>query len=323
MAKKRRTRNTIAANPVMPEDSETDFDLGLSLFRGDPEFRNSYLLLPREEPEGDGDADSESFTFSAAAAARSSRDNPISLRPPRRYPSSVLSRLGLIDVEKVQPSGLPQSRNLPRFGNGIFTRQPALGMASAYFRSLKAEREARRELRGEFEFVPNFPMSMPSRVRLDHVSATKGMAALEDREWPVESGVREAHRSGVRGAGVLVGVLDTGVDADHEEFGHLTIPFRYIPMFPRDVPPRDIRGFDTQGHGTHVCGILAGRTVGVAPEVSLSVASVIESETTRTSLIRVSYGLEWMLQQFSRLHVDQLPAVVSLSLGCNRSRGGT
>jgi subtilisin family serine protease len=110
--------------------------------------------------------------------------------------------------------------------------------------------------------------------------------------------------------------VDTGVDADHDEFTHQSaIPFRYVPLLPKDVPPRDIRGFDTQGHGTHVCGILAGKTVGVAPEASLSVSAVIESETTRTSLIRVTYGLEWIMQQFSRLHVDQLPAVLSMSLG--------
>ena len=55
--------------------------------------------------------------------------------------------------------------------------------------------------------------------------------------------------------------------------------------------------------------------MGVAPEVNLAVAAVIESETTHTSLIRVTYGLEWVMQQFSRLHVDQSPAVLSMSLG--------
>src|SRR5262249_48199031 len=151
-----------------------------------------------------------------------------------------------------------------------------------------------------------FPVSIPSRVRMDQVPATRGMTALQMREWPADS-IAKAHGAGVRGAGVLVGVVDTGIDADHDEFDHFPggVPFRYVPLFPRDGPPGDTRGFDTRGQGTHVCGILAGKTVGVAPEVSLSVAAVIESETTHTSLIRITYGLEWVMQQFSRVHLNQ------------------
>jgi serine protease AprX len=294
------------------DDLDEDFDVASAHIRNDPEFRNSYLLLPRGELE----ADQADHTFSAAAAIRSTREQPLLLRQPKLLPSEVFSRLGLVDVEKMRGVGIAQSRNLPKYGTGIFTRQPALGMAACYFRAEKEEKEAFRALGDEFEFVPNFPVALPSRVRLDRVAATRGMTALERHEWPAESGVADAHRQGIRGAGVLVGVLDTGIDSDHDEFMHMAaIPFRYVPLFPRDVPPRDIRGFDTQGHGTHVCGILAGKTVGVAPEVSLSVASVIESETTRTSLVRVTYGLEWIMQQFSRLHLDQNPAVLSMSLG--------
>lgn len=290
---------------------DEEIEGSLAGLKRDPEFSNSYLLLPREELESRDD----DYTYSAAAVARSSRDQPLLLRQPRRTPAEILTKLGLIDVEKLQRGGIPQSRDLSGLGRGIFTRQPGLGMAAAYFRGEKEEKEARKALRQEFDFVPNFPVALPTRVRMDQVPATQGRTPLERREWPEESGVDDAHRTGIRGAGVLVGVVDTGIDADHDEFTHLTVPFRYVPNFPKDVPPRDIRGFDTQGHGTHVCGILAGRTVGVAPESSLSVASVIESETTRSSLIRVTYGLEWIMQQFSRLHVAPSPAVLSMSLG--------
>ncbi|MFE1601878.1 S8 family serine peptidase [Methylobacterium sp. ID0610] len=56
---------------------------------------------------------------------------------------------------------------------------------------------------------------------------------------------------------------------------------------------------EPDGHGPHVCGIIAGSTVGVAPEAELMVASVIESETARTSFMRVVYGLNWLLQEFT------------------------
>jgi subtilisin family serine protease len=64
-----------------------------------------------------------------------------------------------------------------------------------------------------------------------------------------------------------------------------------------------------------VTGIAAGVHHGVAPEVDLYVASVIESETIRTSLGRVAAGMEWLLHQFSRPENATRPAVVNLSLG--------
>ena len=51
------------------------------------------------------------------------------------------------------------------------------------------------------------------------------------------------------------------------------------------------------------------------PDVTLYVASVIESPMTSTSLVRVAAGLEWLFSQFSRSENQPLPAVVSLSLG--------
>ncbi len=45
------------------------------------------------------------------------------------------------------------------------------------------------------------------------------------------------------------------------------------------------------------------------------VASVIESETARTSLIRVVYGLNWLLQEFISSENARKPALVNLSLG--------
>jgi subtilisin family serine protease len=49
--------------------------------------------------------------------------------------------------------------------------------------------------------------------------------------------------------------------------------------------------------------------------VDLYVASVIESETIRTSLGRVAAGMEWLLHQFSRPENSMRPAVVNMSLG--------
>ena len=172
-------------------------------------------------------------------------------------------------------------------------------------------------LSDQYDFVSDFPMWLPPRVALANTPETRGLSVPLKREWPEGSGISEAWQKGIRGANVLVGVLDTGVDADHLEFSDKVITYRYVSFFPSspDWPPRDVRGFDMDGHGSHVCGIIAGRNVGVAPEVSLYVASVIESETTRTSLTRVVSGLNWLFQQFSLPENEHKPAILNMSLG--------
>jgi hypothetical protein len=133
--------------------------------------------------------------------------------------------------------------------------------------------------------------------------------------WPPESGILEAHNRGVTGAGVLVGVLDTGCDADHVQFRQKRIDFCYVPHHSESGDLREVRGFDVDGHGTHVCGIISGNHVGVAPDANLMVTAVIESETRKTSLSRIAIGLDWMLAQISSDANLSKPAIISMSLG--------
>ncbi|MFN8439267.1 MAG: S8/S53 family peptidase [Caldilineaceae bacterium] len=133
--------------------------------------------------------------------------------------------------------------------------------------------------------------------------------------WPEESGIQKAHKAGLTGKGVLVGILDTGIDADHLEFRQRQIDYRYVPLDPAIDRLRIVRGFDVDGHGTHVCGILAGKTIGIAPDVDLMVASVIESETLKTTLDRVLTALDWMLQVIDKPKYKDKPAIINMSLG--------
>lgn len=202
---------------------------------------------------------------------------------------------------------------------GSYRYMPLIGATMAHFVSDKAEKQARGELARDFEFIPDVvPLSFPGPVSAGQTGPrNRGMSSLEQREWPAECGVPLAHAQGIRGAGVMLGILDTGIDADHPEHASKIVQFRYVSLFPNSPhnPARDVRGFDPDGHGTHVCGIAAGTHHGVAPEVDLYVASVIESETIRTSLGRVAAGMEWLLHQFSRPENANRPAVVNMSLG--------
>jgi subtilisin family serine protease len=130
--------------------------------------------------------------------------------------------------------------------------------------------------------------------------------------WPDETGIKVARAQGFTGTGIRVGVLDTGIDADHEQFATSAIQFMYVPHPQCDSHlVVDVRGFDTQGHGSHVSGIIAGASCGIAPDVELSVAAVCESETQRSGLIRFGRGLKWVIELFR----DGSPSVLNLSLG--------
>ena len=114
----------------------------------------------------------------------------------------------------------------------------------------------------------------------------------------------------------MVGVLDTGCDADHIQLRQKQIDFRYVPHHSESDDLRDVRGFDVNGHGTHVCGIISGKHVGMAPDADLMVASVLQSETrTEQALSRIARGLDWMLAQISSDTNLSKPAIISMSLG--------
>ena len=172
-------------------------------------------------------------------------------------------------------------------------------------------KEAQKSIdKADYEIVPDVQLSLPKPTRAGEVFRRRKQIL-----WPAESGIRQAHKDDIIGKGVLVGVLDTGCDADHIQLRQKRIDFRYVPHHSESDNLREVRGFDVDGHGTHVCGIIAGRHIGVAPGADLMVVSVIESETLKTSLSRIYRGLDWMLSQISSEENINKPVIVNMSLG--------
>lgn len=169
----------------------------------------------------------------------------------------------------------------------------------------------RDELSSDYLVSPDVPLVLP-KYRTRSNCAGPDLKNTGQR-FPGESGIGEAHGSGIRGKGTVVCVMDTGCDAGHTEFEGRTIDFAYIPLASDEA--RTVYGFDTDGHGTHVTGIAGGNRVGVAPESDLLVASVIESENITTSLRRIAVAIEWMQQKLLSPKKLRLPAVLNLSLG--------
>lgn len=118
---------------------------------------------------------------------------------------------------------------------------------------------------------------------------------------------------GVKGAGIKVAVVDTGIDSTHPDFaGRIMATKSFVSDSAQD----------DNGHGTHVASIVAGsgaksngKYVGVAPEASLYVAKVLRADGSG-SMSGVMAGIEWAV-------LEQNVQIINLSLGGVGSCDGT
>lgn len=177
------------------------------------------------------------------------------------------------------------------------------------------EKVVEEKLGDDYEILPDITLSLPSELEVEEIGAQP--QRRKNTSWPEESGVNIAHKDGITGYGVIVGVLDTGCDADHDEFKDRPDGIEFIYVNPQDsnATIRDQRAFDVSTHGTHVCGIVAGSSIGVAPDADLMVASVVGGSDYRTTLERLLYGLNWMLARFRDDRNLGKPMIINMSLG--------
>lgn len=98
-------------------------------------------------------------------------------------------------------------------------------------------------------------------------------------------------------------MLDTGINTKHVEFEGRA----YMGFSPPETEPTDING-----HGTHVAGIIGGKTFGVAKKTQLiGVKVFLDDEATTSTLME---GLEWAVNDItSKSRQDR--SVINMSLG--------
>ena len=95
------------------------------------------------------------------------------------------------------------------------------------------------------------------------------------------------------GTGVTVYVLDSGVFEKHDEFADISVSWGFSVE-----DKTSNRNKDVWGHGTHVAGIIAGKTCGVAKNASIVAVGVIHSMTEGDDVFSTLKGLHFINEDF-------------------------
>ena len=170
-------------------------------------------------------------------------------------------------------------------------------------------------VRRSFWIVPTVAASIPERA-VEALSKHPRVSIIEPNgffhlldvtmeetsyDWGVgRIGAPAAHELGIRGAGVTVAIVDSGVDYEHPDLMH-----SFVPDGPGGLGYNFVDNtedpMDDQGHGTHVAGTVAadGGMVGVAPDVQLFALRVLGPQGG--SYDDVIAALEWCVT--NKIHV--------------------
>ncbi|PKK85403.1 MAG: hypothetical protein CVT48_05555 [Thermoplasmata archaeon HGW-Thermoplasmata-1] len=142
-----------------------------------------------------------------------------------------------------------------------------------------------------------------------------GCIGASDSAWALEmTQISGLNAMGFTGKDITVGIVDTGIDAEHPEFRKDAV-VAWLDLVNGKVAP-----YDDEGHGTHVAGIIAARGAssglfhgvnikGAAPDVKLVVVKAIAADGSGNTA-DVAAGINFC--------VEHGADVICLSLG-----GGT
>lgn len=116
----------------------------------------------------------------------------------------------------------------------------------------------------------------------------------------------------IDGAGVVVGHLDTGIDASHPDLKGKVEKFN-------DLASNASGAIDGQGHGTHTAGSIAGgaasgKSIGVAPGARLIVGRIFNNSGSTTDAV-ILRGMNWIADPDGNAQTPDAPRLVSCSWG--------
>lgn len=118
-----------------------------------------------------------------------------------------------------------------------------------------------------------------TRAALDRVQKNPpswGLDRIDQADPPLDGGCTW---SGPAGAGVTVYVIGTGIRVSHKDFGGRA-------SYGWDFVDGDRTAADTNGHGTHVAGTIAGTRYGVAKQAKVVAVRVLDKAGAGTTATR-------------------------------------
>ncbi len=119
------------------------------------------------------------------------------------------------------------------------------------------------------------------------------------------------------GTGIDIYVVDTGIRSTHEQLVGRVLPGIDIPTDNGTAKVSPVTT-DCDGHGTHVSGLAAGSTVGVATQARLIAVRVLDCNGDG-EVADVVNALQWVRAH----HRSGVAAVVNLSFGVDLGDDGT
>jgi len=127
----------------------------------------------------------------------------------------------------------------------------------------------------------------------------------ERSNWAYEeTEIEDMNDRGFKGEGITIGIVDTGINADHPDLKKMNI------IAWRDFINDQPEPYDDRGHGTHVAGIIGARgdLVGGAPRADFVIAKVLDANGDGDDG-DVANAIDWC--------ADEGADVICLSLGHN------
>lgn len=124
--------------------------------------------------------------------------------------------------------------------------------------------------------------------------------AEKGKRWNLENILAYDAQKISRGEGTKIAIIDTGVDYFHPELKDKFGSEKGVNFVGTGDP------YDVDGHGTHVAGICAGASTGIATEATLYAVKALD-DLGRGSDVDVIKGIEWAIDK----NVD----VINMSLG--------
>ncbi len=113
-------------------------------------------------------------------------------------------------------------------------------------------------------------------------------------------GIRQLHQMGLTGKGVNVAIIDQPLALDHPEYRERILSYKSF------CDPSQVSSM----HGPAVMSLLAGKTIGTAPESSVIFAAVPSWEGDAEYAAR---ALDWILEENNKLPIDKKIKFVSVS----------